>query len=56
MFNALLVALGIRKREKKKKVEIVAVNPKKKKGFRKKPMSENIEDDKEGPFERYKED
>jgi len=56
MIDSLLVALGMKKKEKKKEVEIVAVKPKKKKGFRKKPMSENIEDDKEGPFERYKED
>jgi len=65
MFEALLVALGIKKAEKKEKEpEIVAVKTKegkkkkrkKKKGFRKKPMSEDIEEEAKGPFERYKKD
>ncbi len=62
MIDSILIALGLKKREKKKETEIVAVKVEEKKGkkrkkpFRKKPMSEDIEEKAKGPFERYKED
>ena len=64
MFDALLIAIGLKRREKKKVkgAEIVAVKTKKKKKrkkrkpFKKKPMNEDIEEKAKGPFERYKKD